>query len=245
MFKEMQSSLAAFSANVPSGSSGDDSADAAAASGNISLSPAKSAGEVSAQMDTAHVQRMELELNALRNEISSMERAVGGGASPSAGGLLSPGAVRDGELMQLRNEVEALKREKRTAAAADGGGGGVGEGPAAAACASCAELREEVTALQSASSEAEESLKADRAELAALKVEHATSEASKVALTKETAELKAQLEKLQQMVAEKDSEGAGAIIYRHTRCAHFSCILRVGHSLDSLFRWNLAQVRAI
>ena len=70
---------------------------------------------MSTEVDVAHVQRMELELSALRNEISSMERAVGGGASPTAGGLLSPGAARDSELIQLRNEVQTLKKEKEKA----------------------------------------------------------------------------------------------------------------------------------
>ena len=189
MFKEMQQSLASFSSSTANRERGTAQKD-----------------DLMLDVDVAHVQRMELELSALRSEIGMMERSVGS-ASPSAGGLLSPGAARDSELIQLRSEVQALKRERQKAAAAKAADSVSGLG---AACAACAELRQDIAKVNAEAEDRAEALKAERANFAELKIEHAALEASEAAMQKQNSELKQQLEQLQSMVAEKDSEGAGA-----------------------------------
>ena len=153
-----------------------------------------------AAADAERVQQMELELSTLRGEIASMEHAVSGAATPTAGGLLSPGP-QDAEVRQLRAEIATLK-----ANAAAGGASPGGASPGGASGA----MREQVETLTRSVQELEELLKTERAALATLKVTHATDVASRDALSAEKTELTAKLEQMQSMVAQKDDEGAGA-----------------------------------
>eukprot|EP01043_Picozoa_sp_COSAG02_P011977 COSAG02_NODE_452_length_22047_cov_20.154502_2_plen_717_part_00 len=198
MFKEMQQSLASFSASTSDGA-------------GPAATAKESEDDAASAVDVAHVQRMELELSTLRNEISMMERAVGS-ASPTAGGLLSPGAARDSELIQLRNEVQTLKKEKQNAEATQGAGSGQSDGVGGtdAPCVVCAELTQEMAKVKAEAAGSDEALRIERAELADLRVEQAALEAGKAAMQKQNDELKQQLEKLQNLVAEQDSKGEGA-----------------------------------